>query len=162
MQEWFPVALSKLMNQKHTYTNRVIRVPEKHNIGPTPAPCSSNAEELEAQLPEVKPHTAQPETAQKVEKETYAQTGYVETVEDIYIVEDEDMQQTTTAKVEETENDVEGSTLDDFQGIAGALQIDEVRCDKCDGEHHTEACPKYPLPAEDHPDATIYNEQTQK
>ena len=28
-------------------------------------------------------------------------------------------------------------------------------CDKCDGAHDTAVCPKYPLPPEEHPDATI-------
>ena len=49
------------------------------------------------------------------------------------------------------------STLEDLLDIDAAFANEQhlqKKCDKCDGDHATEVCPSYPLPRENHPDAT--------
>ena len=94
----------------------------------------------------------------------HAEGGFKETIEEIYVdIDDREPSTQESATAENLgsmrEDDTpllraaSGSTVQDLLDIGETDNAGGRNCDKCDGNHKTEACPHYPMPRGSHEDA---------
>ena len=150
MQQWFPVALAQLQDRQvqmhHEQGQRQSRQkPAKHWIRKPSNPQQEST--AEAPLGTNSANMA----ADKAPR-----TAFQETEEEIHVSDEED---DMAAHGVTQSNNSDASAVQDLLDLAGRQPENASEplstCDRCDGQHHTDTCPNYPQPAEDHSDATM-------